>query len=165
MGHLIAHTIAFQLLVKSMKQTKSVKKAFIPGTQSSVRLTPKSTRTTPVRNRKVRSVQLNSLQRKARHAQNLYLALKENEEKMKYKKAEYEKSKDELTCLLDGLGLKEIKCDNSELIFQLRERIKYQFDADIVRLEHELKAEKQIAIDTGKATKDTTVYISPYISK
>jgi hypothetical protein len=165
MGHLIVHTIAFQLLVKSMKETKSIKKTLIPGTQSSVRLTPKSTRTTPVRNRKVRSVQLNSLQRKARHAQNLYMAIKRNEEEMRHKNNEYKRSKDELACLLEGLGLKEIKCDNSNLIFQLKERPKYQFDADIIRLEHELEAEKQIAIDTGKATKDITVYISPYISK
>ena len=78
MGHLIAHTIAFQLLVKSMKETKSIKKTLIPGTQSSVRLTPKGTRTTPVRNRKERTVQLSSLQRKTRHLQNLYLKKKQN---------------------------------------------------------------------------------------
>ncbi len=165
MGHLIAHTIAFQLLVKSMKETKSIKKTLIPGTQSSVRLTPKGTRTTPVRNRKVRSVQLNSLQRKARHAQNLYMAIKRNEEEMRHKNNEYKRAKDELTCLLDGLGLKEIKCDNSDLTFQLRTRTKHQFEADIVRLEHELEAEKQIAIDTGKTTQDITVYVSPLISK
>ena len=164
-AHLNVHTTAYLPLVKPMTQTKSVKKAFIPGTQSSVRLTPKGTRTTPPRNRKVRSAQLSSLQRKARHAQNLYLALKRNEEEMKYKKAEYEKSKDELTCLLDGLGLKEIKCDNTDLTFQLRTRTKHQFEADIVRLEHELEAEKQIAIDTGKTTQDITVYVSPLISK
>jgi hypothetical protein len=93
------------------------------------------------------------------------MAIKRNEEEMRHKNNEYKRSKDELACLLEGLGLKEIKCDNSNLIFQLKERPKYQFDADIIRLEHELEAEKQIAIDTGKATKDITVYISPYISK
>jgi len=164
-AHLNVHTTAYLPLVKTMTQTKSVTKAFIPGTQSSVRLTPKGTRTTPVRNRKERTVQLNSLQRKTRHLQNLYLKKKQNAEEMKHIDNEYDRAKDEMAGILDGLGLKEIKCDNSNLVFLLKERSKYQFEDDIVRLEHELKAEKQIAIDTGKATKDTTVYISPYISK
>ena len=145
-----------------MTQSKTTKKTAIPGTQPSYRLPPKTNRRTPPRNKRQKALLESELQRDLRHIHNLYIADKKHQETIL---AEYKRAKDSLTMKMEHLGHKQLKCEGTNFGILLKERTHHTFDDDIVRLEHELKAEKQIAIDTGKTTKDITIYASVFIEK
>ena len=145
-----------------MTKTKTSKKTAIPGTQRSYRLPPKTNRRTPPRNRQQRELIESELQRDLRHIHNLYIA---DEKHKATTLVALKKAKDEFAIKMEYLGHKRLKCEGTNFGILVKERPHHTFPDEIVRLEHELKAEKQIAIDTGKTTKDITIYASVFIEK
>ena len=146
-----------------MTTTKASKKTSIAGTQKSHRLSPKSNRrTTKPRNRTERQQLESGIQRELRHIHNLYIA---DEKHKATTLVALKKAKDEFAIKMEYLGHKRLKCEGTNFGILVKERPHHTFPDEIVRLEHELKAEKQIAIDTGKTTKDITIYASVFIEK
>ena len=162
--HHVADVIIRSLpLVNAMTTSKTSKKTTIAGTQKSHRLSPKSNRrTTKPRNRTERQQLESGIQRELRHIHNLYLADKKHQETTL---AAYKRAKDLLLTKMEHLGVKELKCDNTNFGVQLKERSHWSYSDATVRKEHELKAEQKIEQDTGVATKDVTVYASVFITR
>ena len=161
--HAVGVIIRSLPLVNAMTTSKTSKKTSIAGTQKSHRLSPKSNRrTTKPRNRTERQQLENGIQRELRHIHNLYLADKKHQETTL---AAYKRAKDLLLTKMEHLGVKELKCDNTNFGVQLKERSHWNYSDATVRKEHELEAERKIEQDTGVATKDITVYISAVISR
>ena len=161
--HHVADVIIRSLPLVNAMTTKTSKKTTIAGTQQSHRLSPKSNRrTTKPRNRTERQQLESGIQRELRHIHNLYLADKKHQETTL---AAYKRAKDLLLTKMEHLGVKELKCDNTNFGVQLKERSHWSYSDATVRKEHELKAEQKIEQDTGVATKDVTVYASVFITR
>ena len=161
--HHVADVIIRSLPLVNAMTTKTAKKTTIAGTQKSHRLSPKSNRrTTNPRNRTERQQLDSDIQRELRHIHNLYLADKKHQETTL---AAYKRAKDLLLTKMEHLGVKELKCDNTNFGVQLKERSHWSYSDATVRKEHELKAEQKIEQDTGVATKDVTVYASVFITR
>ena len=145
-----------------MTQSKtSTTKTSIPGVNKSVRLAPKGgKKRTPLRNNR-RGIE-EDLQRKVRHIHNLYIKVKEHEQTIK---AEYDRAKDEMAIILDELGRPQINCIGTDFNLILKEKANCTYSDDTVRLKHELKCAQDVEKDTGVATKDITLFVSPIIKK
>ena len=70
-----------------------------------------------------------------------------------------------MAVILEELGRPQINCIGTDFNLMLKERANWTFSDDTVRLKHELKCAQDVEKDTGVATKDITLFVSPIIKK